>query len=139
MILEDFNKTPFKYDVDIHWGEMDSFGHLNNVHFFRYMETARIDYLEQTDFFKGDWKVGKGLGPILLKIECTYLSPVHFPDTLTISCSTTKIGNTSFHMEHGIYSQQQQKLVAEGKSIIVLFDYDKQSKTPIPDHLRKKL
>ena len=31
-------------------GEMDAFGHLNNIVYFRYFETARIHYFERCGF-----------------------------------------------------------------------------------------
>ena len=36
----------------IAWGEMDAFGHLNNVHYFRYIEDARIAFLDALNFFE---------------------------------------------------------------------------------------
>ena len=50
----------------ISWGEMDAFGHLNNVHYFRYMEDARIKFLNDINFFKED------LFSVILKNEFYY-------------------------------------------------------------------
>jgi len=30
--------------IDVAWGDMDAFGHVNNTRYFRYFETARIAY-----------------------------------------------------------------------------------------------
>jgi acyl-CoA thioester hydrolase len=33
--------------LDVVWGEMDSYAHVNNVVYFRYFENARIAYLDR--------------------------------------------------------------------------------------------
>ena len=32
--------------IKMRWGDMDALGHLNNTYYFRYMETARLEWLE---------------------------------------------------------------------------------------------
>ena len=36
--------------IPIRWGDMDAYGHVNNTVYFRYMEQARVEYLEQLGF-----------------------------------------------------------------------------------------
>lgn len=40
-LLKDF---PVVTKIVVAWGEMDALQHVNNVVYFRYFETARIDY-----------------------------------------------------------------------------------------------
>jgi len=38
---------PVVVDIPVAWGEMDAYGHLNNIVYFRYFETARMAYFER--------------------------------------------------------------------------------------------
>ena len=43
------NRTDFRHvtPVTVHWGDMDALGHVNNVIFFRYVESGRISYFNE--------------------------------------------------------------------------------------------
>ena len=56
---------PVTIQVPVAWGEMDAFGHVNNIVYFRYFESARIAYFEKIEFIK--FKDNIGVGPILSK------------------------------------------------------------------------
>lgn len=115
------------------WGEMDLFGHLNNVHYFRYIEDARIRLLEQINFFE------TGLYCVILKNECEYKQPVTYPDILTTRSYIIAVGNTSFSMHCDVYSETQEKLVAIGKSVIVTVEPTLFQKQAIPEQIRAAL
>ena len=117
----------------ISWGEMDAFGHLNNVHYFRYMEDARIKFLDDIDFFKED------LLSVILKNECDYKAPVIYPDQILTRSYVTHIGNTSFIMLYEMYSESQEKVVAVGQSVIVLVDSKTFIKQSISSHLKNRM
>ena len=48
---EDLAQYSLVHTQHVAWGDMDAFGHVNNVHYYRYMESARIGYLDQLDIF----------------------------------------------------------------------------------------
>jgi hypothetical protein len=39
--------------IPIRWGDMDAYGHVNNTIYFRYMEQARVEFLERLGFRSG--------------------------------------------------------------------------------------
>ncbi len=117
----------------IAWGEMDAFGHLNNVHYFRYIEDARIAFLEAVDFFQYPFY------SVVLKNECTYKQPVVYPDTLNTQAFVTHVGNSSFSMQYEVYSQSQNRCVASAHSVIVLVCKDSFEKRSIPTDMKEKL
>ena len=82
---------------------------------------------------------GTRVGPILVSIHCDYRQQVSHPDTVQVTASITGIGRTSMVMEHQIYSEQQQMLVSEGSSTLVLFDYAKNEPVPVPVELRQAI
>jgi acyl-CoA thioester hydrolase len=126
---------PLRISIPVQWGDQDSFGHVNNVVHFRWMESARIAYFAAL----GAAIHNEGLGPILASIKCDFRRQLQYPDTVHVSASITKIGRTSLTMVHRVYSDEQRALVSEGDSVIVMFDYTAQKPTPVPEAVRAKI
>ncbi len=122
--------------IPLAWGEMDAFGHANNVAYFRWLETARMHYLRRIGITHPDEQ--DGLGLLLAETRCRFLKPLTFPDTLTVRCGVQRVGNTSFVMVYRIQSERD-GLAAEAESVQVMFDYRKGSKTPIPVAVREAI
>ncbi len=125
---------PVAISLPIQWGDQDAFGHVNNTVPIRWFESARIVYFEQVNLESRS--AAGGLGPILAKVCCNYRQQMSYPDAVHVGARITRLGRTSLTMEHAIYSETQQALVADGDSIIVVFDYAAQKPAPIPDALR---
>lgn len=121
------------YQQPIEWGDMDAFGHVNNVEYYRYAQSARIDYLQRLDMFN------EKSYTVLAQSSCQYLRPVVFPDTLWIGIRAKKVGNTSLTHEYVYFSEKQQAVVAILESVIVFFDEKGENKTPISDDEREKI
>ena len=128
---------PLRIAIPVQWGDQDAFGHVNNVVHFRWMESARIAYFAA--LVLGTATSNQGIGPILASIKCDFRRQLKYPDAIQVSASITRIGRTSLHMVHRIYSDQQQTLVSEGESVLVMFDYVAQKPTPVPDAIRAKI
>ena len=126
---------PVVVALQVLWGDQDTFGHVNNTVFLKWCETGRVAYLERA----GMWPMIKsqGKGPILVSISCDYRRQVTFPDTVQVGSRITKIGNTSFRMEHAIVSLTQDALVAESDSTMVFLEYEHNSPLRVPDELRQ--
>src|ERR1041384_18465 len=108
----------FVITLPVQWGDQDAFGHVNNVVYFRWMESARIEYFRRSNFGTVD---NSGVGPILASIKCDFRRQLKYPDTLLISGSIVSIGRTSMKMVHRVYSTTHQAVAAEGDSVLVLF------------------
>lgn len=121
----------------VQWGDQDAFAHVNNTVYFRWFETCRIEYLHLMGL--DALYEREQIGPILASITCHYRSPVTHPDTVVIGARITRIGRSSIDMEHKLFSQAQQKIVAEGTSTIVTYDYRAARSTPVPDAVRQAI
>ncbi len=129
--LADF---PVVVSWPVQWGDQDSFGHVNNTVYFRWVETARIKYLERMEPFHaaGD----PSLEPILAAISCNYRRQVQYPDTMQVAIRVTRIGRSSITMEHKLWSDAQQAIVADGQGTVVTFDYTANRSCPVPAEMR---
>jgi acyl-CoA thioester hydrolase len=80
-----------------------------------------------------------GKGPILAALSCNYLHPVTFPDTVQIGTRVTKIGNSSFRMEHAVVSLNQNEAVADSSTVLVFLEYENSRPLPVPDNIREAM
>jgi len=132
---------PRSLTLPIHWGDMDALGHVNNVMFFRYLESARVAFIHSLGFESvREVTTEQGrVGFILQSAQCRFRRPLVYPDTLTITTRVASIDADRFTLEHQIISQKTGEVSAIGSGVIVTYDYAAQTKVPMPDRLRKAL
>lgn len=129
---------PLTIEINVAWGDMDAFAHVNNTVYLRWFESARIVYFERTGIL--DNMKSSGVGPILARSSIDYRKPVVYPDRVFVSVRLREIGNTSFTLEYRVTSQAQSNVVvAEGESVVVMVNYNSGSKVPLSQSQKEKL
>jgi acyl-CoA thioester hydrolase len=123
--------------VPVQWGDQDAFGHVNNVVYFRWFESARIAYFRRIGLIAE--RDGEDLRPILASSSCDYRRLIVFPDTVRVGVRATRIGRSSIGLEHRIVSEEQNALAAEGTSTAVFYDYAIGRPHAVPEHVRKAI
>ena len=96
--MQSLAQYPVILDQRVAWGDMDAFGHVNNVMYYRYIESARLLYLERLNILMG------ALVTVVATNQCRYLKPVVYPDQLKIGTRIDEIGRTSFKMSYILWS-----------------------------------
>ncbi|MHC1726217.1 MAG: acyl-CoA thioesterase [Syntrophobacteraceae bacterium] len=136
--MEDILKGfPVIIEIPVAWGEMDAFKHVNNVAYFRYIESSRVAYFDR---IKGWAFLGEtGIGPILATTHCRYRIPLTYPDVVSVGARVSNIGDDRFTMKHIIVSHRLSKIAAEGDGVLVTYDYRKKKKVPMPADLRQSI
>lgn len=132
-------KYPFETQVRVSFRDLDALGHVNNAVFFTYLEAARILYI--TKFLEQGLPVRfdfLDIPIILVEATCTYKSQALFGETLTVGVGVTRFGNKSFDLVYKIVGEDG-RLVATGKTIQVMYDYDNNSAFPIPDIIKQSV
>src|SRR5437868_10202301 len=89
---------PIVITLPVQWGDQDAFGHVNNVVYFRWFESARIAYGNRIGL--ADLKATQNIGPILAAIACNYRRQLNYPDTVQVGARITRIGRSSMTMDH---------------------------------------
>lgn len=128
---------PVVITVDVAWGEMDSFAHVNNIVFFRYFESVRMTFLTQVGF--ADPADNNGIGPILASTHCTFRRPLRYPDTVRVGTRVAEISEERFEMEYAVFSNTRGEVVATGGGVVVAFNYVDNRKASIPEQVRRKI
>jgi len=108
---------------------MDANGHINNIYYLRYFETARIQYYLEHGLV--DLKAETGLGTILAQTTCKYYKPLKYPDQIVVGAKVKSISKSSFVMEYLIVSEKL-GVAASGEGVIVMYDYNTSQKAELP-------
>ena len=132
---ESLDGFPVVVTIPLLWGDQDAFGHVNNLVYLRWCETARVVYLERA----GLWVPlpPQGVGPILAGIHCDYKRPLNYPDTVDVGARVTRIGNSSFQMDHRVMSHALREVAAEVSSTLVMLDYSANRTVRVSDESRR--
>jgi acyl-CoA thioester hydrolase len=128
---------PVVVELPVVWGEMDSYRHVNNVVYFRYFETARLEYFRQMGWF--EYEEETGIGPILAATQCRFRKALTYPDSILVGSRITDIGEDRCTMEYCLASKRLQAVAAEGQGTIVSYHYAQGTKVPFPAELRRRI
>ena len=137
-------KWPVQTTIPIQWGEMDAFNHVNNVVYIRWCETARIELFRKIWGDRGinmkEILEGNGVGPILANFNVNYKIPISYPDNVIIQTRVAQIGNTSFNVEHQVFTEKMgNSVVAEASSVVVMLNYKTAEKFNLNSSMKLKL
>ena len=111
-------KFPFPIQQQVAWGEMDAFNHINNVIYFRYFETARVEFFNKTNLWQT--YIDENIRIVVGKLECNYVNEIVHPAEIEISVGIKKIGNASLTVHHLVTCNGN--ISAHGEGIIVATD-----------------
>jgi acyl-CoA thioester hydrolase len=134
---ETFDNCNIKIHLPVAWGEMDAFQHVNNVVYFKYFESARIAYFEETGI--NEHMQIRGIGPILGSTQCRFKAPLTYPDNITVATKITELNADRFTMKYFVKSDKSGRISAEGEGTIVFFDYNTNQKHHIPMEIVKTI
>jgi acyl-CoA thioester hydrolase len=128
---------PLVLTIPLLWGDHDEFGHVNNLVYLRWCETARVEYMRRL----GLWPKlpPEKEGPILASVTCNYRLPLTYPDTVKVGVRVTRIGRSSMTMEHVVWSEAANRVAAEVVTTIVMLDYANGRSTPVTDEQRQTI
>lgn len=121
-------------DDKIRFNDLDRYGHLNNVTFATYSESARTELLELVA--PGSTE-GKGNGWVIAKLAITFLAAGYYPATVRVGTRVARVGNSSISLEQGLYSNG--KLLARMECVMVWADIKTETSVPISDEVRQRL
>ena len=127
----------FQLEMNVEWGDMDALHHVNNIEYFKYFQKVRIAYFEKNN--SSMLFSESRISTILASTQCKFIYPLFYPDTISIGAGVESMGNDYFTMKYAVISNKNQRLAAIGDAKVVMFDYDKNSKTPIPKEIKKRI
>jgi acyl-CoA thioester hydrolase len=122
--------------IQTRWMDNDVYGHVNNVQYYSYFDTAVNQFLIERGVL--DIYNGQVLG-FVVDSGCSYFSPIAFPDTVHAGIRVAKLGSSSVRYEIGIYRNDDARPAAAGHFVHVYVDRASKRSVPIPNPVREVL
>lgn len=128
----------FTAEIGLRWGDMDAFGHVNNVQYHRLLEEARMRAFGEWFHSFGSERMMKS-GVLLARQEIEYLAQlVYRPEPVPIQMWTTHIGGASWEMAYEVRDPDG-TVYARAESTLVAFDLSAQRPRSLDDDEREAL
>lgn len=115
--------------IQTRWMDNDAYGHVNNVHYYSYFDTAVNSLLVERGLL--DIQHGAVVG-LVVSSACSYFRPVAFPQKLEAGLRVARLGSSSVTYEIGIFQAGQPAVAALGTFVHVYVDRASQRPQPLP-------
>ncbi|MFC5479610.1 acyl-CoA thioesterase [Massilia suwonensis] len=118
------------------WMDNDSYGHINNVNYYSFFDTAVNRYLIDRgvlDIHKDD------IVGFVVETSCSYFSSISFPDVIHVGVRVAKLGNSSVRYELALFRNDEPLPSAAGHFVHVYVDRRSNKSVPIPQAVREVL
>jgi acyl-CoA thioester hydrolase len=127
--------------VTTRWMDNDMYGHVNNVVYYSYFDTAVNAWLIEAGLlapaeFSG--RTGEVIG-LVVETQCRYFAPISFPDTVAIGMRVARLGTSSVRYELAVFRNDETRAAAQGHFIHVYVDRETRRPTPLPTAMRRWL
>jgi acyl-CoA thioester hydrolase len=122
--------------IPTRWMDNDSYGHVNNVTYYSYFDTAVNEHLIRA----GGLDIA--LGPVVgyvVETSCRFRKPLTFPEAIDVGLRVVRLGTSSVSYEIGIFRQGDDEPAATGHFVHVWVDRATQRPAPIPPRVRAAL
>jgi acyl-CoA thioester hydrolase len=124
---------PFVHAEPVRFSDLDGFGHVNNAVFSTYLEQARLAWFGT----RAPDEPMPLRDVILARTEIDFRSPVVFGETVEIGVRPSRVGTRSFELAYELRAGD--RLVAEARSVLVGYDYDRARSSTVPERWRRRL
>ncbi len=122
--------------ISTRWMDNDAYGHVNNVVYYSWFDTAVNAYLIEQGVL--DIARGQTIG-LVVETRCNYFSPLAFPQTVEAGLRVARLGASSVCYEVGLFAQGAPFAAAQGHFIHVYVDKQTRRPTPLPLNLKTVL
>jgi acyl-CoA thioester hydrolase len=133
---EQRSEFPVLRTITTRWHDNDHYGHVNNVVYYAYFDTAVNGYLIEAS--GTDIRSLPAIG-IVAETSCRFLRELSFPDTVHAGLALEKLGNSSVVYRIGLFRNEEAAPAAIGRFVHVYVDATTRRPVPIPPQIRAAL
>ncbi|NNF17929.1 MAG: acyl-CoA thioesterase [Gammaproteobacteria bacterium] len=132
------HRSHYRYWVPIatRWMDNDVYGHVNNVTYYSYFDTAANDFLIKVgglDIHSGD------VIAYVVASRCEYKKAVSFPDQLNIGVRVNRLGTSSVEYGLAVFRHDEAEAAAFGSFTHVFVSREHERPVPVPEQIRNAL
>ncbi len=124
------------YPITTRWMDNDYYGHVNNVTYYSYFDTAANRFLIEEGGL--DLESAAIIG-VVVNSGCTYKSPLAYPQVLETGLRVDRLGKSSVQYGLAIFAEGEQQASAYGHFVHVFVDRKTNQPVPIPADIRAAL
>lgn len=122
--------------IGTRWMDNDAYGHVNNVVYYSWFDTAVNAYLIEQGVL--DIHQGETIG-LVIETQCNYFSPLAFPQTVEAGIRVSRLGSSSVRYEVGLFAAGEALTAARGHFVHVYVDKVSRRPQPLPVPLKTVL
>ena len=122
--------------ISTRWMDNDAYGHVNNVVYYSWFDTAVNAYLIEQGAL--DIERSEVIG-LVIETQCNYFAPLAFPQTVEAGIRVARLGSSSVRYEVGLFAQGEPLTAAKGHFIHVYVDRHSRRPVPLPPPLKSVL
>lgn len=126
---------PLLRDIATRWSDNDVYGHVNNVVYYSWFDTAVNSWLIENGAL--DIHGGDCIG-LVVETQCHYFSPLAFPQPVQVGLRVAHIGSSSVRYELAVFGASDES-AALGHFVHVYVDATTRRPCPLPARLRTLL
>lgn len=131
--LPERKKQVYETRFPVRWGDMDAMGHVNNAQYFRYLETARIDWMRGMGLNPDP----SGQGPVIVNAFCNFYQQLAYPDEVLLKMFVSDPARTTFETWATMERVAQPGVIcAAGGGTVIWVDFPRQKAAALPDWIR---
>lgn len=122
--------------ITTRWHDNDLYGHVNNVVYYSYFDSAVNAYL----IGRGGLDIHNGaVVGFVVSSACDYFASIAFPESIEVGLRVAKLGNSSVQYELAIFKAGEQEACAAGRFVHVFVERVSNRPVAIPEPLRAAL
>ncbi|HZQ62456.1 MAG TPA: thioesterase family protein [Casimicrobiaceae bacterium] len=122
--------------IPTRWMDNDIYGHVNNVTYYSYFDTAVNAHLISAGGL--DIRAAEEVG-LVVETLCRFHKPLTFPDVIDAGLRVARIGNSSVRYEIGLFRAGDDEPAATGHFVHVWVNRASQRPVPVPQRIRDAL
>ena len=137
MSLEQTQRADYRRfePIETRWSDNDVYGHVNNVVYYAWFDTAVNRMLIAEGLLDIHAKAGDSIG-LVVETGCRYFASTAFPDAITAGIRVAKLGSSSVRYEIGLFRGDEEAASAAGFFVHVYVDPETRRPRPLTDGMR---
>ena len=121
-----------EFELDVRWGDMDALGHVNNVVYLTYFESARVDLIRGLGLSRKD-----GVAAVVAQANISYKLSAKYPAKLKVVTTISRFGNTSMTYHHSLQERDGSKIYCEAEVVVVWVGLESNQPASVPESVKR--
>ena len=135
-ITPSLSDYPYHVEIATRWQDNDAYGHINNVMYYSFFDTAVNRFLIE----EGGLNIHKvNIVAYVVSSQCQYITPASYPETIFVGVRVIKVGRSSVTYGLSVYAGEAKRRVAHGQFVHVFVERLSDKAVPIPVNTKEAL